>query len=31
MDEAGFVQGKDYISNFEVYEVTKECIIWLFL
>ena len=25
MDEAGFVQGKDYISNFEVYEVTKEC------
>ena len=25
MDEAGFVQGKDYISNFEVHEVTKEC------
>ena len=25
MDEVGFVQGKDYISNFEVYEVTKEC------
>ena len=24
MDEAGFVQGKDYISNFEVHEVTKE-------
>ena len=25
MDEVGFVQGKDYISNFEVHEVTKEC------
>ena len=24
LDEAGFVQGKDYDSNFEVYEVTKE-------
>jgi hypothetical protein len=24
LDEAGFVQGVDYDSNFEVYEVTKE-------
>ena len=24
LDEAGFVQGVDYVSNFEVYEVTKE-------
>ena len=25
LDRAGFVQNKDYISNFEVHEVTKEC------
>ena len=25
MDEAGFVQGKDYENNFEIHEVTKEC------
>ena len=24
LDEAGFVQGRDYENNFEVYEVTKE-------
>jgi hypothetical protein len=24
LDEAGFVQGVDYNSNFEVHEVTKE-------
>jgi hypothetical protein len=24
LDEAGFVQGVDYVSNFEVYEVTNE-------
>jgi len=24
LDEAGFVQGKDYDSNFEIHEVTKE-------
>ena len=24
LDEAGFVQGKDYDSNFEVHEVTTE-------
>ena len=24
LDEAGFVQGVDYDSSFEVYEVTKE-------
>ena len=24
LDEAGFVQGRDYVNNFEIYEVTKE-------
>ena len=24
LDEAGFVQGRDYENNFEIYEVTKE-------
>ena len=24
LDEAGFVQGKDYYSNFEIHEVTTE-------
>ena len=31
LDEAGFVQGQDYRSNFEVHEVTKEERVWLFL
>jgi len=31
LDEAGFVQGKDYDSNFEIHEVTKKSRFWLFI